>query len=73
MLMRDVFQEIEGETCEYSWLSDLIQGSYKCKKPTFEQFHELKNNNLRKIFQTHLITFNHPGTDFLSFFHWKVK
>jgi hypothetical protein len=28
---------------------------------------------LRKIFQTHLITFNHPGADFLPFLCWKVK
>jgi len=76
MLMKAVFLVIEGKTCQYSWPSELIQGSYKCKKckcTTFEHSHQLKNNNLRKIFWTHLITFNHPGTDFLSFLHWKVK
>jgi hypothetical protein len=71
--MKDVFQELEGETCQYSWPTDLIQGSYKYKNMTFEQSQELKNKNLRKIFQTHLITFNHPGADFLPFLCWKVK
>jgi len=71
--MEIVFQEMEGETCKYSWSSYLIQGSCKCKNLIFEHSHELKNNNLRKIFQVHLITFNHPGTDFLSFIHWKVN
>ena len=65
MLMKDVFQEMEGEVCQYSWPSDFSQGSYKCKNTTFEQSHKLKHNNLRKIFRIHLITLNHPGTDFL--------
>jgi len=53
MLLKDVFQEMEGETCHYSWPSDLIQGSYKCKNTKFEQFHELKNNNLREKYFKH--------------------
>jgi hypothetical protein len=48
MLMKDLFQQMEGEICHYSLPSDLIQGSDNYKNMTFEQYHELQTNTWEK-------------------------